>query len=159
MLNSHRFLRLLIVLLLTTQVSSHLTGCAHFSTKVEVKDINLSLARIRGTILAKLPRGLASTSPNGRTFTSNYFGVPGRFDEDATDKNERSFAVMVILGDRRPYNVSVSVIREKRNPKSPNEYIKDGEDQQMAKELARRVKADLANRREDRNIIDDFRTF
>jgi hypothetical protein len=38
-------------------------------------------------------------------------------------------------------------------------YKSLGSDKKLAQELAKRFKAALADRREDRNVIDDFRAF
>ncbi len=136
--------------------SLFLAGCSHAA---QVQDLNLPLSTLAKVVANKSPRGIRLISPNGREFSSNYFGTPGRFDEDASAKPQRSYAVMTILGDRRPYTIVVTVIREARNQQSLNEYRKLGTDAVIAKELVRRIKADLANRREDRNVIDDFRAF
>jgi hypothetical protein len=39
------------------------------------------------------------------------------------------------------------------------DYVIVGHDVQLAKELEAKLRAELARRREDRNIIDDFRVF
>jgi hypothetical protein len=70
----------------------------------------------------------------------------------------RAYAHVLLLGDRRPYKISVRVFIEKR-PKDSLQYSPAGEDPGLAQELADKITQNIANRREDRNAIDDFRAF
>ena len=64
------------------------------------------------------------------------------------------------MGDSRPYAVEVFVTREKRVLRGDDfTYAVVGHDSRLAKELAARIQEQLSKRREDRNIIDDFRVF
>ena len=93
---------------------------------------------------------------NGRELTSGYF-TPADWEEDATDKSERAYAKVLILGSGRPYRIDVHVFREKRS--KAGAYAKTGEDHKLTNTLVERLKEALADRREDRNIIDDFRVY
>jgi hypothetical protein len=113
---------------------------------------------LRAAIVSTMPRNVRQTSPNGREFDSNYFDANGNFDRDASAKIERAYAHVLLLGDRRPYKISVRVFIEKR-PKDSLQYSPAGEDPGLAQELADKITQNIANRREDRNAIDDFRAF
>lgn len=104
-----------------------------------------------------MPLGVRSTSRNGRTFESNYFLPKGNWDEDGTDAKERAFARTTILNSSRPYQVEVTVFRQSKV--APGEYSAPQRDDELSERLANRIEADIANRREDRNIIDDFKPF
>ncbi len=108
------------------------------------------------TILGNhMPGGIREQSSNGRTLLSGYF-IPRNFDEDGTEASERAYAIVTILGASRPYNVDVQVNREK---KSGGDYRNEGRDKVLTKQLADKLRRALADRREDRNVIDDFRAF
>lgn len=71
------------------------------------------------------------------------------------------YAKVVVLGDRRPYDLEVFVVRERRvaTGQGPGSYETVGNDQRLAKVVMARITESLAKRREDRNFIDDFRVF
>ena len=95
---------------------------------------------------------------NGRTFTSGYFSLKD-FETDGTELQDRAFARVVILGEGRPYKLEVTVFREHREKGSSHYAREKLPDKKLSKMLVEKLKTALADRREDRNIIDDFRTF
>ena len=104
-----------------------------------------------------MPLGLRKTSPNGREFYSNYFVVDGRKFKSADKSPIRRYAHILVLGDRRPYNLQILVHVEK-GPQGQG-FREVGTDQRLAKVIRNRVVQQLNKRREDMNIIDDFRVF
>jgi hypothetical protein len=114
------------------------------------------LSVVRGAVLKTLPRGLAFTSENGRTFTSNYFVPKGDMKADGTHAKERARAAVTILGASRPYAIEVKVFLE---IKDEDGYASDGLDTDLADRLDESIRKELANRRDDRNLIDDFKSF
>jgi hypothetical protein len=67
---------------------------------------------------------------------------------------------MIILGDRRPYNIEISVIKEEREVEGEDfSYYETGHDERLAKQLETALHTRLTKRREELNIIDDFRAF
>jgi ferredoxin-NADP reductase len=112
---------------------------------------------VRATVISRMPFGVRNQSENGREFTSGYFSTLS-LDEEAAEKPTREYALVTILGSGRPYSISVKVTREQRL-KNSTRYREVGQDKHLAGELADRIKAALAERREDRNVIDDFRAF
>lgn len=131
-------------------------GCASSNSR----EYNRPWGVVRATVQKNLPLGVRTTSRNGRTFESNYFIPKGNWDDDGTDAKERAFARATILNASRPYQVDVSVFRQR---KSGGEYgggYSDPEhDNELSERLANKIATDIANRREDRNIIDDFKPF
>jgi len=116
----------------------------------------LSLTTVKKTVSNVIPQGVKEESINGREFKSGYFN-PRNWDEDATDLAERAYAKVLILNSGRPYRIDVHVYREKRS--RDGQYKKASEDSKLTKDLVDRLKEALADRREDRNIIDEFRAF
>jgi len=116
----------------------------------------LSLTTLKKIVVSQMPMGaVREQSPNGRELTSYYFN-PRDFDEDATDRAERAYAKVTILGAGRPYSIEARVFREKR---IKGQYKLIGEDRRLSNELLERIREAIADRRDDRNIIDDFRAF
>ena len=138
--------------LLFLGVSFLLTGCASSN----IHDVNSAFLTVRKTVVGTFPFGLRQESENGRELYSGYFD-PKNWDEDATEKTERAYAKVVILNASRPYDVDAHVYREKRG-KTPI-YHNLGEDRKLTKQLLTRLLDGLADRHDDRNIIDDFRAF
>lgn len=141
-----------------------LSGCAALQREpqgIHLKELEGSLAEIRSSAAAALPMGTRGVSGNGREIFSKHFLVSGNGDvRPAGDALERYYAVITILGDRRPYDVKVVVAHEKRVLRGDNfVYIVDYYDTMLARDIGRKLEVELAKRREDRNIIDDFRVF
>lgn len=117
-----------------------------------------SLIETQKIVEANLPGGKRAVSQNRREYTSNYFvrGKEGAFVE-AQSEPIRYYARILVLGDRRPYTVEVRVYEEHR--RSDGQFDQVNQDEGLARVIIRRIQKALYQRREDRNIIDDFRVF
>jgi hypothetical protein len=142
------------VFLFFIAISALLSGCTH----PQIKNVMVGYNNIRAVVISNLPNGLKDESMNGRTFTSGYFS-PKDFDTDGTELPERAIARIVILGEGRPYNLEVTVYREHRAEGSTHYVREKNPDRKLSNMLVEKVQSALADRREDRNFIDDFRTF
>lgn len=141
-----------------------LSGCAVLGNNrhaLKISEVDWSLGEIRSSIGAIIPAGQRAMSPNGREILSRHFVLDRQRNfKPAGDALERYFAQFLILGDRRPYDVEILVTHEKRVLKGNQfVYMVSGYDPRLAKELEKRLRTELTKRREDRNIIDDFRVF
>lgn len=130
-----------------------LLGCA--TDSILVNEPEQSLAEIKKAVIAIMgePRKL---SENQRQFTSQYFSRTPDAKFDPLKSKERLYAVMTILGARRPYDVEIRALVEKRRGKT---YEEVGEDVAMSKKLAKELQERLNQSRDGRNMIDDFRAF
>ncbi|MGE4133173.1 MAG: hypothetical protein AB7F86_16140 [Bdellovibrionales bacterium] len=140
-----------------------LGGCASITApreSVRIPDVQGSLNQIRAAVMSAIPIGQRSVSANGRVILSKHFLPAGDQYRNAADAVQRYYAQFSILGDRRPYEVQIVVVHEKRVLRGESfTYVVDYYDMLQAKELERRFQEELTKRREDRNIIDDFRVF
>lgn len=139
-------------------------GCAHLMPpnpdSVLLTEIDLPLTELRSYATRTLPIGPRGSSPNGRELYSKHFVLGKDRYLPANDAASRYYAKIFVLGDRRPYNVEFFVVEERRVlVGSQFTYSEVGQDRGLADELARKLKYLLSKRREDRNIIDDFRVF
>lgn len=140
-----------------------LSGCASLDHNPEgrlIREVDASLSDIRAVANAILPVGQRSISSNGREMLSKHFIIGEDRYKPALDSTLRYFALITVLGDRRPYDVQVLVTIEKRVLRG-NQFTMAaiGYDRNLAKELELKFRQELTKRREDRNIIDDFRVF
>jgi hypothetical protein len=148
-----------------TLILVFLSGCStlrgHHPEALLIEEVDWPISEIRQVAGALLPAGQRAVSPNGREMQSRHF-LPDRQGgyRPAGDALERYFAHIMILGDRRPYKVEILVTHEKRVLRGNNfTYVITGYDKRLARELERKIRAELTKRREDRNIIDDFRVY
>ncbi len=113
-----------------------------------LKEISHAVAGISGK-----PR---EVSDNQREILSAYFGrkVGAAFDPNTA--KERLYAHFYILGDRRPYDIRVQVIAER---KTASGYSELGEDVNMSQKVADELKAKLVQSQDGTNVIDSFRPF
>ena len=132
------------------------SGCA--TKGVNIERVKGSYQFVRQTVVANLPGGIRNVSQNGREFDSGFFPPDvKKFQLDATKDRERSFAHLTILGSSRPYTINVRVYVEERA--RDGSYGNRELDDRLTDELVLRLRDDLAHRRDDHNIIDDFRAF
>jgi hypothetical protein len=138
------------------QILAFMLGCASYESAT-VSESEQSLADIKKSIVSLMgdPR---IVSENQREFTSQYFAKKPdpKVDFDPQKVNIRHYAVMTILGARRPYDIEIKAFVERRQGRV---YIIDGQDSEVAKKLAKELKDRLNQSRENRNLIDDFRAF
>lgn len=130
-------------------------GCSTRGT-LEVANLDRPLTDLQSIAARSMPLGLRRTSANGREYFSNYFLAADRRFKPADKGPERSYAHILVLGDRRPYDLEILVHRERLEGSA---YVEFGLDQRIAKVIRSRVVQELTKRREDLNIIDDFRVF
>lgn len=148
---------------LLLSVATVLGGCASFSTPkyaLVIKEVDWPLHDLCSLVASELPTGLRTTSANGREFYSKHFILDGPKYKLAGDSTDRYTATVTVLGDSRPYDVEIYVTREKRVlGEGGFTFNETGHDMELAHELEFKLRQELAKRREDRNIIDDFRVF
>jgi hypothetical protein len=131
-------------------------GCSTRGS-VSIDEVNQSITDLERVVTETLPLGKRAQSQNGREFYSEYFTYKnGEYDDAATKALRRTLHVL-ILGDRRPYKIEARVIVEVRD--SRGEYSLAKYDEGMARVFIRRIQGLLNKRRDDRNVIDDFRVF
>lgn len=148
-------------------------ACSHAQ---KVSDVNFLLVDIQKAVGETLPAGIFSISENRREYTSNYFfndqsekqpesrpakkqtgERKSRSTED--EKPRRRYkALVVILGDERPYSYEVTAYKQTLN-RSSGEYEDDGIDQRLALRIANAIQEYLVKRLKSKNFIDDFRPF
>jgi hypothetical protein len=138
-------------------------GCATLEVNPDsllIKEVDASLTDLRAAASNSLPVGQRSISQNGRELLSKMFIIDKDRYKPAADSSLRYYAQFKILGDRRPYDIEILVFTEKRVLRGNQfVYAMVGHDRTLAKELEQKFRLELTKRREDRNIIDDFRVF
>jgi hypothetical protein len=135
-------------------------GVAPSRYALRLKNVDWPLQELQNLIAIELPTGLRTTSPNGRELYSKYFVLSGDKYKPAAEAADRYYATVIVLGVERPYDLDIFVTREKRVLGDTGyEYEEVGHNMMLARELEYKLKVELAKRREDRNIIDDFRVF
>ncbi len=131
----------------------------------------LAGCRTGGVILRETPSSLSETrrvvvgiigeprdmSRNGRELISHYFDKKNKRIEKPDSVQERYFAMITILGDRRPYDVQVEVFVQTRE--DGEEFSSPDRDDDRAATMAEKIRQSLNQSRDTRNVIDDFRSF
>lgn len=133
-------------------ISMILSSC---TSTYQLRNVPLSYNAIKTVVVSNLPGGVRRESQNGRTLTSAFF-IPETLKPEAANSKRHAYAVVVISGSTRPYDLEVHAFIEE---KDEDGWAAAGEDDDLADRLAERLRSALADRREDRNVIDDFRAF
>lgn len=147
----HRVFRSNLIVLWTL-VLLGLSSCTHLPPGEKLQNVDRPLLELQKSAANTMPTGLKSTSENGREFFSNPFKITKAAYEAATPGDYYMQAHVMVLGDRRPYNVEIRVYRVVNNQRVSS-------DNKLEKRLKNEILADLAKRRENRNVIDSFRPF
>lgn len=142
-----------LVLLLWTLVLLGLSSCTHLPPAEKIQNLDRPLLELQKAAANTLPAGLKSVSENNREFFSHPFQFGGKAYELAKPGDSRYLqAHVIVLGDSRPYTVEIRVYQVVNNQRV-------GSDNKLEKRLKNEILADLAKRRENRNVIDTFRPF
>lgn len=140
--------------LLVIAFAIFLVSCA---SGPSIDGLDMSPGTIQEVIEKNAPLAVRSVSSNGRVFLSTYFIGNYPMYIEATKKDPRYYAKVVLLGETRPYKVQINVFREVKF--ADGVYRVDGQDERQAREILKRIKQELALRRDNRNAIDDLRVF
>lgn len=140
--------------LLTLSCILALAGCR--SDGVFVKETPMNLSETRKAIVAAIgePR---LVSKNGRELYSECYNKKEQPIERMESAKERFSSHISILGDRRPYDLEVEVLVEERDDDGHFQVV--DKDDSMAAPLAEKIKKELYQSLDERNLIDDFRSF
>jgi hypothetical protein len=123
--------------------------------------VNKSLVEIRKSIMKAMPVEVSYASKDSREFKSVPFVRYGKKMKEATSELQRAYALIYVRGNERPYTIEVVVaVEEAETPLAIQKNFKViGYDERIAKIILARLKADLNKRREDPNLVDDFKVF
>lgn len=130
--------------------------CASKTKAIRSEDYMRPLKDIRKAVHYTFRNKIKRKSENNRTYYSVYHRPGMDLHLSAYKQKERAQLVMTILGDRRPYHVSVLYRVEKLNGKK---YSLSRYDKSLAKQYLEKLETYLASRPEERDMIDDFRPY
>ncbi len=121
-----------------------------------IEESSATLAETRRHI-ASLIGEAKSVSENGREVWTNHFNSKLVYVAPEDKVKDRFSAHLLILGERRPYDIEVRVYREIRQKNGT--FAQGTLDLKQSKRLAQQLKVKLNESREKRNVIDDFQAF
>lgn len=123
--------------------------------------VDKSIVEIRKSIEKAIPVKINFANKDSREYRSVPFVRYGTKIKEATTELQRAYALVYIRGNRRPYTIEVVVaVEEAETPLSIQKTFKViGYDERIAKIILARLKADLNKRRDDSNLVDDFKAF
>ncbi len=106
-----------------------------------------------------LPAEVGFVSPNAREYYTKQY--------KAKVEGDRPVVLViktVVLGNRRPYNLSVEVnVVSSNMTMEPQEAFQNGTpyvgEESLSKRIVTKVQSELAKRRKNKNLFDDFRAF
>jgi hypothetical protein len=123
--------------------------------------VDKSIVEIREGIIKALPIKINYANIDSREYRSVPFVRYGTKIKEATNELQRAYALIYIRGNKRPYTIEVVVgVEEAESPLAIQKGFKTiGYDERIAKIILARLKAHLNKRREDSNLVDDFKIF
>jgi hypothetical protein len=139
-----------------------LTECATPNPNVlMLNNQNVSLIELKAMIKEVIPLGIRSISANGREFLSDVYIIQKSQYVAAKEAPTRYWARILILNEARPYDIEVEVRKEVRDDRGNQAryFYAAGSEVTLAKILRAQLKDRLAKRRDDLNLLDDFRVF
>jgi len=145
----------LLILFASLMAGLYLAGCA--SGTVSLDDVDMTINDLHRVVANSMPVRVKNETANGREFYSVYFVPKGGDFEESDGGPRRYIAHVEIIGDQKPYRIDITVTLQKRVEEA--HYESDRTEEGMARVISRRIQKALHERREDRNVIDDFRVF
>lgn len=135
------------------------TGCAMGGPMYG--PVDKSIVEIRQAVVKAIPVKINYANKDSREYRSVPFVRYGKQIKEASTELQRAYALVYIRGNKRPYTVEVVVaVEEAENPLAIQKGFKVvGYDERIAKIILARVKAHLNKRRDDSNLVDDFKIF
>lgn len=123
---------------------------------VIIRETPLNVSETRRAVMSVIgePR---SISQNGREIVSQFYDKKNKNIEKMDMARERYYTHVIVLGDRRPYDVQVEVLVEGRNEDGGFDLLDRDDDR--AGVIAEKIRQSLNQSRDNRNVIDDFRSF
>jgi hypothetical protein len=136
-------------------------GCSTPAT-LESKPINMSLNAINSAVESALSMGIRGYSENHREVYSKPFQIVQSPEISKRGYHDRGIAKVLILGDQRPYTIEVHVAIERGKKTSDGDavnYKLVRYDQELGQKLLSSILDSLHKRNQDKNLIDDFKSF
>ena len=134
----------------------YLAGCTSVPGSVLPSQAR-SLNEIRRAIYGVCDGKTRELSDNQREILSNYYPRNPKDEKfNANTSKERLYTHFWILGDRRPYEIHVQVIVERKDGAA---YEEIGEDEKLSEKIAKDLEESLNRSLDKRNLIDDVRPF
>ncbi len=131
-----------------------LGGCRTGGVVLRETPSSASEIRRAAVIVIGQPRQM---SKDGRELSSAFYDRKSNPVEKMELARERIYTRVSIIGDRRPFDIRVEVLVEGRNRAGQFEQI--ARDDGRAAVLAEKIKQTLNQSLDNRNVIDDFRSF
>lgn len=143
-----------LVLAATFLMMGFMTGCR--TGGVILRETPLGISETRRVVVAVIgePRAM---SQNGRELTSKFFDRKDQPIKKMEMAKERLYTHVTVLGDRRPYDIQVEVLVESRD--EDGGFRLSERDDARAGVIAEKIRQALNQSRDNRNVIDDFRSF
>lgn len=132
-----------------------LTGCVMPGYYIENSILPVPQTRVSITTVIGKPRFV---SQNGRELTSLYHDQSFEPLDETKKHKDRYTTKTIILGARRPYEISVQVVREKFDPQTQS-YVDLGVDETLSQQRALQIKKHLNKGLEDYQKIDGENPF
>lgn len=123
---------------------------------VMVRNMDRSLLVIQNLISQSFPEGPAKVLRKGRLFVSKPFVIEDGMPVPAGRAPNRYYVRVFIRGVQRPYTLDIEGMEERLTKQG---FRTVGRSAWIAKGMARVIHRKLTKRREQLNIIDDFRPF
>ena len=131
-------------------------GCASHRGMVMLRNMDRPLQAIQKLVSQSFPEGPKRVLRKGRLFVSKPFIVRNGVPVPAGEAQHRYYVRVFIRGGQRPYTIDVEGVEEKFAGQG---FRVVGRSEWIAKGMARVIYEKLTKRREQMNIIDDFRPF
>lgn len=128
-----------------------LLGCE--TPGLVITESNYSVKQHRVAITAALGQ-VRSISQNGREIYSYYHDRGFKGFEITIKTKERLYTKVVILGNRRPYTVSVEV-RVEQKDRETKKFVDIGLDESLSRKRALAIKEMLNQSRDDGSVFDE----
>lgn len=125
-------------------------GCVTPGYYIQNSNLPIPESRVAITAVIGKPRVI---SLNGRELSSVYHDAKFEPLEESKNIKRRYYTKVIILGPRRPYEISIQVVKEALDPKTMN-FVDLGLDDSLSKRRAIEIKRALNKSLESYQTVD-----
>lgn len=144
-----------VFFLILLPLSLGLSSCVTNQPGTLLEETPLNMSESRKAVISVIGK-VRDISENGRELFSGFYDSRGLDYDPAKSGTERFYTHVLILGDRRPYDIRVIVPVEEKQGRN---FVAVGFDNEKAKRLSEKIKKALNQSRDNRNFIDDFKAY
>ncbi len=134
---------------------SVMIGACALMSPASLEDQNVSVSQIKNAVVS-VAGDIRKLEGGGRIIYTTYFDRSRKILLFNEKPGVRYFSIVRVIGDRRPYDIDVEVVRETL---VRGTYVETGSDEEIATAFSQDLAEKLKIEKTGKSVVDDFKAF